>query len=501
MSFPDITIDTNEEEEIPVGLHGEGSLNAGVELDHEDLFVDPTPGEVPELAVDVELLVTLEAQLDDLAYLRQDMERTHGMTQSFAMEAERILPGSLGVPVGYFTKDPSATRYAISLEALSKGVWAIIVAAAAAVAAAIVKFYLWITGNPSSNTKDPEKAAKAAEKKAEENESKAEENVEQMQEAAKSVSKMRQVFDAGDLYPKGQPPDTSRPLEATVDDLVNALLTESDRFERTKRFMRMDNPIYRDILTEGPYTRAFRQVAGRLPEISARMRERAGMISAAIIRDLQPHGLVERGQNLRDLVIATQPFQLVVDGKALSPGQCADYFVSIRTRAEHSHGQPKPMNLDQVLDAMQRSYENSNIVQFFQYQRDVIDASSQMDQKLAILQKEMTNVASDGLPGKSSEGVGAAIRDAVFTFGQEFNGFRRLIFELYIYGSHLDRVCMEAMGLVASLEARLFTMAKTGKFNMPTDWKLAGARAAMGRYQNLFSHVNPKAFKEGGNWL
>jgi hypothetical protein len=496
MSF-DLSIDTNEEEVVPVGLGGEGfSLNAGVELDHEEIFVDPTPGEVPELAADVELLVSLESRLHDLDYLRQDIERTHGMTQSFAMEAERLLPGVTGVPLGYFTKTPTATRYQLSLEGLSKGLWALIAAAAVAVAAAIVKFYQWLSGN--ATTKDPAKAAEQAKDKAQENEKKAEENVETLKDLPKRAEKARLIYDAGDMYPKTDKSD--KPIYATVDSFVHAFLLEDERFGRVKRFMQMDNAVFRDILTEGPYTQAFRQVAGRLLEISSVMAEREKMIGAAIERDLQPHGMLQRGMNLRQLTISTEPFKLVIGARSFTLEDAADVFGQIRQKAVTDHHKPQPMDVDQAIDAATRSYENSQIVQFFQYQRETVDTLYQMEKRLTELNDHLGNVASDGTPGQTTEGVGPAIRDAVFKFGQEINAFRRLFAELYTYGSHLDRLSMEVTGLVSALETKLFTLSRTRGLELPDDWKLAMAKASMSRYQTLFSHVNPAVHAAGGNW-
>jgi len=507
---PDITIDTNEDEEIPVGYQGDALGLADQELGYDEIFVDPQPGEVPELAADIELLVTLEGHFQDLAYLREDIEKSHGMTQAFALEAERILPGSMGVPIGYFTKDPTATRLKVSMESLSKGIWALIGAAIAAVLAAMVKFYFWFTGDPESKeakeaAKDPEaaseKAAEAAVKRADENAVKAEKNQEVVEETVERAAKVRQSFEAGEMYPKGKPVDTSRPLEPTVDDLVNSLLTESDRFERTKRFLALDNPIFRDILTDGFYSRTFREVSGRLREIARSLREREAMLGRAIVADLENHGLATRGKNLRDLLIAAQPIRIMVANRPMVCGQIADVLSTTRVQNEHVHGKPQPMNLDQIMEATRRAYENAHVVEYFQSQREVIEACHVMDQALQRLRKQMTNVASDGTPGHNSEGVGAAVRDAVFRFGNEFNGVQRLLRELDYYGMHLERLAMEAIGLVASLEMRLYAMSRTGKFNMPADWKLEAARKSMSRYDALFSRVNPRAAAEGKTWL
>lgn len=105
-------------------------LNEGLELDDEledkifptfseILFQDPTPGEVPEIDDDTNI-VTVVNGLKDLHYLHTDIVKSKGMCAGFALEAERIMPGFLNEdrPVGFFTRVPTKTLYQVSLEAI-----------------------------------------------------------------------------------------------------------------------------------------------------------------------------------------------------------------------------------------------------------------------------------------------------------------------------------------------------------------------------------------------
>jgi hypothetical protein len=100
-------------------------------------------------------ITSLENRITDLFYLADDIQNASGMNQSFAMEAEKLLPGFGGVPIGYYTVDTSATRYKVAVEELSAGIWALIAAAITAVAAMIYKFIKYVFGKDSEKGKLP----------------------------------------------------------------------------------------------------------------------------------------------------------------------------------------------------------------------------------------------------------------------------------------------------------------------------------------------------------
>jgi hypothetical protein len=126
------------------------SLNAGNELDD-----NPAPMITEkESDIDTDLkgisdsVTALESVFKDIAYLHSDIKKSGGMNQSFAMEAIASMPNfGDNTPVGYYSKDLSATRLKISLEEITTGMWGIIAAVAAAIIAAIYKLYKWLSGD------------------------------------------------------------------------------------------------------------------------------------------------------------------------------------------------------------------------------------------------------------------------------------------------------------------------------------------------------------------
>lgn len=111
------------------------SLNEGVELDNELidaneeagkeldqlLFVNITPGEVPELnpATDVDALITKLRALD---YTQNNLETIGGINQNFVMESQHLVPGLVNetVSLGFYSQDITKTRYKFALEAIAQ---------------------------------------------------------------------------------------------------------------------------------------------------------------------------------------------------------------------------------------------------------------------------------------------------------------------------------------------------------------------------------------------
>ena len=152
-------------------------LNDGNELDNEvtndDLFANPEAGEWPELEGEVRMIVAVEDQLFDLEQLALSIEKAGGMNQRFAMESERIVPGLLvtdRIPLGFYSKDTTATRLRVSLEEITKGMWALIAAGIAAALAMLYKLYKWFTGDKSADGEGGGGGGGSSESKVEEHE-------------------------------------------------------------------------------------------------------------------------------------------------------------------------------------------------------------------------------------------------------------------------------------------------------------------------------------------
>ena len=62
----------------------------------EVVFENSTPGEVPDISKEVDIVVVGYDKLDDIRYLKKDILNANGMNKQLAMEAQVVIPSFLG---------------------------------------------------------------------------------------------------------------------------------------------------------------------------------------------------------------------------------------------------------------------------------------------------------------------------------------------------------------------------------------------------------------------
>lgn len=136
----DFALESNSEEDIPkVTLVTDSNFN-------EMFFEDPTPGKAPELKEDLDVIIQIKNKINDLEYLRQDVNKAGGMNGSFAMEAAALIPGFFNddLQPGFFTTDISKTQYKATLEAIEEAKASLISRIIAALGEMISKAVAWL---------------------------------------------------------------------------------------------------------------------------------------------------------------------------------------------------------------------------------------------------------------------------------------------------------------------------------------------------------------------
>ena len=130
-------------------LNEENNLNGEFDDDDGNQY---SPYLISDIEEHIGTITAMENKITDLTYLVDDIKKAKGMNQNFALEAEYIEPNILNTPIGYYTKDTTATRYKITLEELSAKIWMVIAAAAAALVTLIAKFINWLFSSSSSGS-------------------------------------------------------------------------------------------------------------------------------------------------------------------------------------------------------------------------------------------------------------------------------------------------------------------------------------------------------------
>lgn len=459
------------------------SLNAGAELDdeapvepsHEELFGDFTPGEMPELQKDVSLLVSLEARLQDLEYLRSNIVATHGMSQQFALEAQRLLPEFDGAaPLGFYSQEPSATRLRPALESLHKGIWALIAAAIAAVLAAIAKLVHWFV----KRQQDGKRAAQAAADTARD-------NLKKLDQLQDNVGELRTAL-AGGKVVAGQS-DSSPGQMLSMHTLLEALWQDDTRYGHAKRFLQLPDPLFADIVQRGRYSQACRSLMPSLSAVSDVLRIKVQELHRLTQLDKRSFLASDAVVVTRSLQVIAKPVELSFQGKGVSLLDLSDRLGVIRAEVSHHEGGHEALQLDQLVKAVVEAYRSSDVVKFFQEQAEIVDVFNDLDKTLKVLEKLAGDLSQDGTQGHNKEGVAAQIREVVFKIGQDVNGYRKLFAELMVFGSYLEQAANQTLGFCQEVENQLLALHARQKIELPERWVNEAKARKHSRLEKLFA--------------
>lgn len=257
------------------------SLNAGLDtpedfeverlehehhLENDELFDAPIKaGEVPDLKVDFAVVSDENQALEDMKWLMKSIQSSHGMSQDFALEAERIAPGFLTVPIGYYTKQPSNTRLKVSVENLFVRVWELIKSVIRKVKEIILKFSYWLVGKEYKGEKDPKKVEADVQAAVQEEVRKVDELVVGVQEVANVSTKLSTEVKEGVKFKKSKVGGEAAVSESDVveeagpggervvqwsdmDRIIDELMGED---KAVKDFMLGFNPYFNDLIMDG----------------------------------------------------------------------------------------------------------------------------------------------------------------------------------------------------------------------------------------------------------
>jgi len=88
----------------------------------EVVFDNSTPGEVPDISKEVDIVVVGYDKLDDIRYLKKDILDSNGMNKQLAMEAQAIIPTFLNEDrsLGFFTDSTTKTQFKATLESIDE---------------------------------------------------------------------------------------------------------------------------------------------------------------------------------------------------------------------------------------------------------------------------------------------------------------------------------------------------------------------------------------------
>jgi hypothetical protein len=363
--------------------------------------------------------------LEDLGYLLDDILKAGGMSQSFAMEAQRLIPDfDHGSPIGFYTKEPTATRYTVSLEAITGGIWAAIVAASAALMYLLYRLIRWMLGKKADGaTKDKGVAAMAqeirkdAQELAEECQTDASDakdmgvDLKKAADAAREVEfQVRRGVTIADS--KGATEDVN-----SIDAIVDKLISDGSMGTAFRDLLRSGDAMMHDILDEGEYTQEVKRLADASKSMLVQMDSRVKAILAIFKQSMKNQPDDEKQANFavanKQLASITGKITVSFDGGDLTLQEVNQRLV---TKANSLKGKvvTKKLTLEGILNqAARASDRNSAFIKLMDWVPKSVGQVELLTKTIEDLEIFIGNAAADptavGMPAEHARPLRAAL--------------------------------------------------------------------------------------------
>lgn len=469
----------NQEQEVveyPVGT----SLNAGAELDDEfppsGIVEEPLEaGILPDLQNSGSELVALECRIKDLLYLAEDIEKTHGMTRDFALEAEKLLPGfGNGTPTGYYTLAPSATRYKVSLEEITKGVWALIAATAAAVIAMIVKAFRWFSGKGGKDDAGSassgggevkvEEAVKAVEQTAEA----VKETVTQLEETQTVVDNANDILNNAELKIKNEVghEKVCRSFQELMDHLF-----VSDGHRNLQKYIQYTEPVLNDIIKNGSYSKMITNVGDNLKTINRALGAKVAVIDKAVRESMNARGEVKSDMEVsRQLGITKNKIEIHLNGKTMSLKEAVHAIRDEESMIKEEGNASDPVRFDQVFTTMANAYRHRSVDRLLMELSDTLKEIDRIRAALAKVEDAKGDYRTAGSPGSVSQEHHLSISSAITATGVEIQSAIELGVEIRKYAEQLKRIAESTTDVAVMIVKKTSDALRSEKKEIPPGW-------------------------------
>jgi len=446
------------------------NLNAGSELhaEPEDAQVD-----VIDLNQDNESFIAMEAALADLIGLSIDIRGTGGMSRGFAMEAQRIMPEVLSSPIGYFSVSPSATQYRVSLEEIDKGVWALIIAGVTVVIGAIYKIWKWLSGDKDGDGNGATAAAKFEGK------------VEEVKATSEGTMEMASgMVDVGREVRSN--PIQFQGKDGTVrwnsmDQLIDTVFVNEDRYGEEKKFFLTPRPIHRDIVEHGPYSKMIEHLAkGHVfSKVAEVIKQKIKLLEDIEHRDRNAQGQQVPGLN-NELDQIAKPITVRYEGAEMTLQQLGSKLRGAREGAEATKNTHR-LHYDEMYTKVGNVYKNNDLVELLKQVINYLPVLDEMRHGLEATQRYVGDVTQDGQPGGNSPQVAQRIRALITSMHDQLAGFAALANEIEHYVHHFKSLSQTAAGFGKEIVRKVSILMKAAEVEeIPVEWKkiVAGIEAA-----------------------
>jgi hypothetical protein len=249
---------------------------AGNWLDSPILVESVGTQEGPDFATDTDAYQEMLLSLEGICQYRDTLASLKGISQHYALEAYELIPNwEQTVPRSYYSQHVSQVQYVYTQENLAKAFWDTIKRIWAHLKRMIRKAFYRIIGRP-----DPQDTVAAApgNNEASVSEAEAAEGVRQAKIIEVGIRKKKAVNDTFAhtvaslqrvVKERGFIMDLGGEKRSfhSLNELLDAVFSQPEAPDLYKSFYFTTDPLWRDMVTNGPYTQYLLQVVKQLPAI------------------------------------------------------------------------------------------------------------------------------------------------------------------------------------------------------------------------------------------
>lgn len=377
----------------------------------------------------------IETSLEGLIDLLDSMRTARGMAQSFAHEAERLVPGILEVPVGYFTKEPTATRYKRSMESLFAKVWEFILETLRKIRQLIRKVVYWVIGQRApkegASAEELKRATKEEEERNKQFVKTTEHTIEGLQAKA---STMENVVRRGvEVKTPNQEPQQL----SSLDRLMGMLLDQSKNDLLGKnivRFMQGNDAFFNDFIAMGPYSKEIFAVNQQLTFMANVTYERIQALNTTIA------GLVLSKPGDQVEPVSKSTIALLTSGSYVDVGgqkYTLDEFAKrLAAASQVREGNGSPKSFMDVYGVLTKAYRRAK---FDELSRFVSITSNMLISSDDLLDQVITQLDKAPLQNHEAE-TNVNWNDVVKVLREEVMGYGLVLAEVRKYRDRVKRM-------------------------------------------------------------
>jgi hypothetical protein len=252
-------------------------------------------------------------------------------------------------------------------------------------------------------------------------------------------------------------------------EVIDHVFNDEERYARAKRFLKTGDPMFHDIVNNGPYSGVVVEAGSKIAAINQSLTAKINVLDVVTRGDLNSHEAAARYENTVSLKLVSRPTQVAIAGQMVTLREAAQSLSVLRQ--EVLEGDPKdPLRFDVLFESFSRSYERKNIGSIMGAIADSTSMIMKLEERLQKLADITRDLASDGRHGALSQDVAPLIRQVIMTTSQDVAGFGLLVHQIKMYAAALEHITREVTGFAKEIVRKVVTEMRRAGDEVPDAW-------------------------------